>query len=646
MLKYKILNLICDCIKNKEKKDNLLDKILEMLCKSYNEEKEKFLNEIYKYNSLDYVQNINTKLAKKKFLCFKDLTSETIAFILRLSQTELTYDEHLIIIYSLDKEILQKFLPGIMSYNLSLLLSSNVKKTLSIINYLLVCKLHISDVGKDILYKALINVDRSDLKATSWLCKDLFDDSKLMFFLQNLVLGDCTLDTEEYILLQKQIVFKLKKVNFLTVNERETLFMVINKMATKKILDVTVDFWETMKNLYYSKYNVEYVIELIQMNYTVCSPILELMPINEHSLSIISKSNKIKELKIFIRRIKKPIMEYEILKLYLEKIEIRNEIEIKYNIKELAIKFRNEISEHLFLELEKVYKKTKKSILFENCIESLKKDVNFDNHVNDIIISCHKLNEIDKNADLKLINDLCLKFLDKIRDETVAYNIFKLFKVEENLTNEDLFYIFDKILYFDLDSSHIRKIKYGVISKIFSYLIKNSKQNNPGKIINQKENKFFLPMLVKLWDEISIIPDEFEIEAVINLLKISIEKSGAFYQKRFFASEIYTYFLKRFTQEKFVTSDLSKYLSFFNFLESVVNCFLLPKENFENIFIYLCNLSCFLEARKVVYKMTVLDSYLAFYILYIQKKVTLPKEFSEKNLKTIKSVSFQQKQQQ
>ncbi|WUR04041.1 uncharacterized protein VNE69_07110 [Vairimorpha necatrix] len=596
MIEQKILSLI-----NKKNKKNLLDDILDVLY----ENKLNINLDMSMYNNILFIQKPLIK--NYDDYPINTLKMELIAFIIHLAQNEPNFYKHRFVISTLNHKILQKFLPGILSFYLSLLKCQDNCKIhediISVINYLLKKDFYISDQGLEIMYEILIKIERDKLVATSWLCRKFFTDSRSVFFLQNLILNDIDLTIEEYEKVNKDLKLKIE-YNQISHKEGTVEFKVIEEMIRKKKFILDNELWKCLTNLYRKNKEMANLIEAIQANYSVEEPIWELMPVNELTIKEIIKINEPETVKIFLERLSEPIFEFDVFLLYLKQPCLNVEISRIYDLIGISLRYKNQIEEHLFNEMDIIFKRNKKSAIYQNNLTSKKIIFNFEHEIENILNACFTALDLNEDLDLSLVRDVVLKLLHKIKQENVGFLILKLVKILKETDEDTLIHIFNKILYFDLDSSKIRSIKYDIIQDIIKKL------NNV-----EKDRKILLPMLVKLWEEISILPEEEEIVSVLNLLKVIIEKSESFYQKRLLESDLYNFLLKRFKKKNFKEIDNVKYDAYLEFVGSLIKNFKFTKENFRRLFISVCDLYDLVSSRKCIKYLISLDPYYSFYIL-------------------------------
>ncbi|KAK6090587.1 hypothetical protein P3W45_000310 [Vairimorpha bombi] len=669
----KLIELIKNSKKDKTKESFLMDDILNILVgndiKTILEEVSKMFERNFSmsnFQNIELIKNIEIPeiISLKEEFC--KLKPELIAFVVNLSFKKEKVLEHKLVIYLLNEELLIKYLPGIMSNNLKYLASQDTShemmcERISIINYLLSKDVYIDDKGKDILFNVLANTKHKYIVATSYLCKKYFDDGRLIYFLHALVLNNVELSIEEYEMINLNLEHQIEIIK----NHPEKFKLVFDlvKILTKKNkLKLSLSLWNNLKYIYHQNYEFKDIIEIIQEKYSVDSPIWELMPVTVEALKKISAEPKFEleifldrikepkfeleifldrikepkfELEIFLDRIKEPKFELEILKLYLIHPELKPNIERKYDLGKISLENKETISNWLYFGLDTLFRRNMKSLCYKNTLISKKyiDPTDFDEGLDRLLEGCLVISRINKQIDLSLVTNLCLRFLYKLTKKEVALRIFQLvlFQQKSEIRKDNLIYLFNKTLYYDIDCTEIRIIKYELINSIIIKLCCGKDMEITPSKLNTKEYDFFLPLLVKLWEEVSVIPEEDELVSVMILLRTAITLSDKFYQRRFLSSNFFEFIIKRFKSQNYKKNDKDKYESFLLLLETVVDKFEFSGDVYENILIIVIDLYrifyCLSLLKQVIFK----DVYFAFYIVFIQKKV--------ENSETIKVVA-------
>lgn len=506
---------------------------------------------------------------------FKNQSTEIKAFLLKKAFENL--DNFILLVLLMKQEDLEKFLPGICTFSFKILEEREVEeKIILILAFLLSQNIKVDDVSKGIISDFFIRTSEP-IFAPIWYILSYDSEIYKVKYILKLILNNFSVRKEDYELIRLNIN------NVFSVELVEKLMSVGEFEFDNKI-------FEKIKELYQESGRHENLIILLQEKYQneIENPVYELLPVGSQDIEYVLTNCRRNNVKKYLKRINLEQNGYEIAKFYLsdEDKVVCKVIEEEFDVREIVGNNEMRIFEWLFVQIEqkvliyqgiieKIYLSSKteeKSLLIDLCKEKCKTEQRL---ISLIDITTRFLSIVPSTNLQDLVYSL-LSVLYIIDDAKLALKMLNLVKSimqnNGNLKREFLKFIFDEILYFEIDSCEIRICKYEIFNILlirwfvieesikhqrdvpltklrvverlkdvhiqtyenYLSLHKSAKVSERNKVDLNKENIHVL--CARIWEEIAVEPEDGELEMIVELLKTIIALTGTFYQKRFISS--------------------------------------------------------------------------------------------------------------
>lgn len=550
---------------------------------------------LFSYNFFE--KNVNHKEFSQLKTKFNEIDDKFIIYIISNSlHIEYIFFHHILIYLLTDKQ-LSIFQPGILSFYFKILNENHdnklIKFTLVCIKLILSRNIELEKKGKEMLFHLLttklfskkeISNDICDILN---VCKNFFENDQKVIILEFLINNDVQISIEEYFSLIDKVVKEFNKCKKLNFNIKKSV-------DYTEIQDYNnLNFFNKNKNDFnFFNINNYILIYKIQKSLNNFYPKIEC----DVTFKELIKFNGLHILKYYIdnKHARKCLKE----KCDIKKISYENEnIVISYIYDEIYIlktKYKELLEYSIICEDHSVIKKSNYSKHKELC-EFIKK-------LNKILDFCIEYKNLNYKTNIEFIINSLISFFD-ILDKDSILKIFELMEFSLNKINiKKLIEYINEIIYLDLDSVEIRSKKYNIIDKIFLKIFTHDKNINN-----------YLPLIAKLWDEISIIPENGEISSVLKLLSTIIKNTKTFYERRLTKSKIIDFLFKhkKLFMHEFIIF-LNEITTFFLF-ENIV----LVEKIWNVVFEIYDKYDVTLIIKNLIKK----KKFLSFYIIFNQNKL-------------------------
>ncbi|KAF9764688.1 hypothetical protein NGRA_0371 [Nosema granulosis] len=556
----------------------------------------------------------------------RHLTNEIIAYIIMQTTKVKNVDSFILLVLLIDSKHIETFLPGICMFCFRILeLDCLNYKVIYLLAYILSKDIAFAVESENIISSYFLKKTEASF-IPIWYILTLRFESNRKHFVSRLILNRIPLDKKFYRLINENIN------EFFSVE-------LVKRLIELDEFEFNDEAFQKIRKAYETNGEHEYLLIKIQEKYKtqIKTPIYELLPTCKHNTKLALSKCCANRINKYLRRVNLTESGFEIAKFYLlnEDLNVNKAMENEIDVISVVKNNENKIFEWLFVKVEQSvmkYEEISDKVDLLHCkipsndaktrnsepvpdidyhnssLRAMKFSIELD--LLHLVFVTLKFNAIIPTSDLQDIIYSFLSIFYAIDNQKLALEMLVLVKTvlfyNGDLKRNFLKYVFNEIIYFDIDCCKIRICKYEILNILLfrwffieesikqhkekaldssklnlveqiknihlptydRYIIltmgklpiKNSKELDSVNL--NKEN--ILVLCAKIWKELSVEIKNIEIDNLVELLKTIILLTGTFYEKRFTSSKLF----KRLAE--YYDPSISKYRNSKSYIELLI----------------------------------------------------------------------------